>query len=287
MSANAPVAGFIGLGLMGSRMAGRLLDRGFALTVWNRTPAKCEPLVARGARLARSAEALVRDVPIAITMVVDPEALDRVIEQASPALGPGKLWVDMSTVGPLASRRAAERVHARGAAFVDAPVLGSLAPAAAGELMIFAGGAAPDLEGARPVFEALGKRTIPCGPVGSGSALKIVANMMICRMVEALGEAFSLGMRQGLSGEVILDMMQSSALASPMWNRGTTLLAGDPPVHFPLTHAIKDLRLAEEAARAVSAKTPANPAVRGVFEDALKAGLGDADYSMAARRLFA
>lgn len=280
-----PTVGFIGLGLMGSRMAGRLLDCGFPLVVWNRTASKADALVARGALRMPSPERLAADSAAIVTMIADPAALFEVADACAPALRTGQVFIDMSTVGPQASREAAALVRSRGAAFVDAPVLGSLAPAASGDLIVFAGGGDADIAAARPVLAALGKRLFRCGPTGSGSALKVVANLMICRMVEALGEALALGTRQGLPGETVLEMLDAGALASPMWKRGATLLECEPPLHFPLRHAVKDLTLAEQAARECGASLPAAPAVRAVFEAALARGLGEADYSVVVREM--
>ncbi|MDM7916215.1 MAG: NAD(P)-dependent oxidoreductase [Candidatus Eisenbacteria bacterium] len=284
--------GFLGLGMMGFRMASRLLDQGVPLVVYNRTPEKAEPLLERGAKLARTPREAAVGCTVTISMVFDGDAVQDLLAGDGAgtglleALEPGRIHVDMSTVGPIASRAIAGTVQATGASFLDVPVLGSLLPAERGELLLMAGGDPKDLDRVRPILDLLGRRVFHCGPAGQGNALKIVANMMLARMAEAIGEALALGTRQGLSGATVLDLLDAGSLASPMWQKGRVVLYGDPPVHFPVDSMRKDLRLVTEAAEDLDLELPVHEAVRSLYERVgEESEAGDRDYSWVARWL--
>jgi 3-hydroxyisobutyrate dehydrogenase-like beta-hydroxyacid dehydrogenase len=284
--------GFIGLGLMGSAMAGRLLEYGTPLTVYNRTSYKARPLVERGAEPAYTPSDVGKSAAITITMLFDGAAVREVLGGTSPgeglreSLGPGHLHIDMSTVGPADSRTIAEIVRGTGARFIDAPVLGSTGPAASGELLVFAGGEAEDVDRARPILSLLGKKILHAGEAGQGNALKITANMMLGRMCEAIGEAVSLAARQGLSPEILHEMLQSGAISSPTWDRIHSLAAADPPLRFPIGHILKDLGLVSDAARRLGIRLPVHDTVRSLFEEAASQQGGSVrDYSWLARWL--
>ncbi|MBD3161120.1 MAG: NAD-binding protein [Candidatus Eisenbacteria bacterium] len=278
--------GFLGTGLMGSRMAGRLLDAGHPLVVWNRSREKTEPLVSRGARRADSPREVGEAAEVTISMLLDEDALRAILEGEDgllAALGPGRTHVDMSTIGAEASRAAAERIEKTGAGFLDCPVLGSIGPAEKGELILFVGGRDEVVDRCDGILSILGAKRVRAGAAGQANGLKIVANMMLARMVEALGEALSLGMGQGIPADTIHEMLQAGALASPMWDRKDKILAGEPPLHFPIAHMCKDLRLVSESANRSSLRLPAHDAVQGLFEEADRAGHGSMDYSWLAR----
>jgi 3-hydroxyisobutyrate dehydrogenase-like beta-hydroxyacid dehydrogenase len=278
--------GFIGLGLMGAQMAGRLQERGFPLVLYNRTGDKAAPLLAKGANRADSPAALARRCPIIGLMVTDGSAVRELCAGETglaAGLGPGKLVINFSTVGIQAAREEDGLIRATGAAYLDAPVLGSVKPAANGELIVFAGGESTALERARPVLEALSTRVYHVGPAGQGSALKLIANMLLARYVEALGDVLSLSRCFGLEPGLVIDAIQSGALASPMWDKGKILLEGPPPLHFPLRSMVKDLRLLDEETERSGINLPVQEAVFERFLEALQSGLGDRDYSELAR----
>jgi len=174
--------GFIGLGIMGSRMAANLQKHGHSLVVFNRTREKAEPLVAEGAKWADSAAALALQVEVIITMLAHPDA----VEEA--ALGedgflrypqPGQIWVDCSTVNPSFSRKMAAEAKARNVKFLDAPVTGSKGQAELAKLTFWVGGEPSDLEASRPLLECMGNRIIHCGGPGTGASLKMVMNQLL------------------------------------------------------------------------------------------------------------
>src|SRR4051794_40866045 len=196
---------------MGSRMALRLLQAGNELTVWNRTAEKTRPLVQAGAAAARTpAEAASRS-EILITMVSDPDALASVSRGEGglyAGLGADALLVEMSTVGSAAVHEVAAGLPA-GRRMLDAPVLGSITEVDEGSLRIFAGGERKDVEAARPTLSALGD-VLHVGPLGSGAAAKLVANLTLVGTLSLLGEAVALGEAPRLGTSVVFDTLSAT-----------------------------------------------------------------------------
>ncbi|MFE1341605.1 NAD(P)-dependent oxidoreductase [Streptomyces sp. NPDC058733] len=251
---------FLGLGRMGAPMARRLLAAGHPLTVFNRTPARAEPLVAEGAVAADSPERAVRDADVVITMLEGPEALAAVADAVVPVLRPGVTWAEMSTVGPDAVRELAGRLG-NGVRLVDAPVMGSTDRAAEGTLGILAGGDASAVE---HVLARLGSVT-RTGPLGSGAALKLVLNTAVIGGVGLVAEALRLADALGLDD----DTARTALAAGPLG--GVVARAFAEAAHFATALAVKDLALATAvtplpAARAVAGQlraAPADPALAG------------------------
>lgn len=229
---------FLGLGHMGTPMARRLLASRHPLTVWNRTPAKAEPVVAEGAVLAEDPAGAVRDADVVVTMLAGPDALDAVAAAAVPALRPGTYWIEMSTVGPDAVRRLDARLP-DGVTLVDAPVMGSTDKAAAGALGILAGG--DGVDGVADVLARLGTVT-RTGPPGSAAALKLVLNAAAIGAVALVAEVLRLADALGLDDTTARTALARGALA------GAVSRAFAEDVHFGTALAVKDLDLATEAA---------------------------------------
>ncbi|MER7520905.1 NAD(P)-binding domain-containing protein [Streptomyces sp. NPDC126499] len=243
----APRIAFLGLGGMGLPMARRLLDAGHPLTVWNRTPAKADALVAAGAVRAVTPAEAVADADVVITMLADPAAAFAVADAMIPALRPGTYWIDTSTVGPDTVRDLAGRLPV-GVTLVDAPVMGSIDRAASGELLIFAGG---DTAPVAAVLDRLGTVT-PCGGPGTGAALKLVLINAVIGGVALIGEALTLADSLGLPRELALRTLGAGPLAGAV---GRATATG---VHFPVALAAKDVGLATAA---TAAKLPVLEAV--------------------------
>jgi 3-hydroxyisobutyrate dehydrogenase len=202
----------VGLGAMGSRIARRFLDTGHELTVWNRDAAKAEPLVAAGASAAQTPAEAARQAEAVVTMVADPEALAAVTEGpdgVAAGLLRGSVLVQMSTVGPRSLERLAAVVPEP--SLLDAPVLGSIGEVEAGSLRVFAGGQAELVERWTPLLETLGT-VLRVGPVGAGTAAKLVANSTLVGVVGLLGEALALGTALGLPTEVAFDVLEATPL---------------------------------------------------------------------------
>ncbi|MEU7578962.1 NAD(P)-dependent oxidoreductase [Streptomyces sp. NPDC041068] len=243
---------FLGLGHMGEPMARQLLAAGHPLTVWNRTAAKAEPLVAAGAEAAASPADAVRDADVVITMLAGPDAVRDVAEAITPALRPGIHWVEMSTVGPDLVKELGERVPA-GVTLVDAPVMGSTDKAAAGRLGILAGG---DAAGVEHVLARFGPVT-RTGALGSGAALKLVVNTAVIGGVALVAEAMKLADALGLDEATAKTALAGGPLA------GAVARAFAADVHFGSDLAVKDVGLATGMAQ-----LPVMEAVSGHLEAA-------------------
>jgi 3-hydroxyisobutyrate dehydrogenase/2-hydroxy-3-oxopropionate reductase len=271
---------FVGLGQMGLPMAGRLLDAGHDLVVWNRTPDKAETLVERGAILVDTPAEAARQSMAVFTMLATPEALEEVV------FGPGGLvegmedghtLVEMSTVGPDMVRELAERVP-DDVDVIDAPVLGSVPQATEGSLKVFVG-AEPDLaEEWMPVLEAFGQ-PIHMGPPGSGAAMKLVANSILGAVMSGLAEALTLADAFALDQSEVLDILAESPIGVTVKSKRELIESGRFPPNFKLALAAKDLRLVADTAEAAGLQLPLAAAARAWFDLAESEGLGPFDYS--------
>jgi len=272
---------FLGLGQIGAPMATRLLQAGHELTVWNRTPDRAKPLAVAGATVARSPAEAGTGAALAITMLATPEALKDVVLGAEHglvrALGPGQMYIDMSTVGPHTVRSIAAQFP-QGVAVVDAPVRGSVSQAAEGRLEIFVGASDEDFERARPILESLGS-VGHVGGFGAGAAMKLVANLVLGASIAAVGEALALGERLGLGRTPLLNMLEGSQLSPLVRAKRSNIESGHYPPNFKLRHAAKDLRLVIEAASALDRDLKVSAAARAWLDAAVKRGAADLDYS--------
>ena len=271
---------FLGLGQMGTPMATRLLEAGHALTVWNRTPDRAKPFASRGATVAGSPAEAGAGAAFAITMLATPQALTDVVlgeHGLVRALGPGQVYIDMSTVGPHTVRSIAARLRA-GVAVVDAPVRGSVGQAAEGRLEIFVGASDKDFERVRPILESLGSVGHVGGP-GAGAAMKLIANLALGASVAALGEALTLGEALGLGRAQLLDMLEGSQLGPVVRGKRANIESRHYPPNFKLRHAAKDLRLVIEAAAVVGRDLRLSAAAKAWLDAAVEGGARDLDYS--------
>jgi 3-hydroxyisobutyrate dehydrogenase-like beta-hydroxyacid dehydrogenase len=246
--------GFIGLGLMGGPMAANLVRAGFPLTVWNRSPAKAEPLAALGADVAPTPADVARASRVLVTMVSDDAALEEVLfgePGVAAALPGGAVVVDMSTTSPACMVRVAEQLAAVRVRFVDAPVFGSTGPAASGDLWAVVGADPADLATVRPQLDAMCSTVFEMGPVGAGSTMKVAGNLVVTGMIALLAESLTLGACGGLDPGPMIDVLEAIDFTSPVWRgKGSLVVEGDYGPRFPLKHALKDVRLARTVAAA-------------------------------------
>ena len=260
-------------------MAERLLRAGHDLVVWNRSPAKADPLVEAGAKLAATpSEAAGGDS--VITMLASPDALAGVTfgdEGIAAGIEPGTTFIEMSTVGPAAVARTADGLpdHVE---VVDAPVLGSVPEAKAGHLKVFVGASEETFERLRDLLSTLGEPT-RMGPFGSGAATKMVVNSTLGALQLAFAEAMKLSDALGLNPAKTLDVLEGSAIGGTVRKKREKLESGVFEPNFKLALAAKDMRLVLEAARAHEVELPGAGAALAAFEAADAAGLGDLDYS--------
>src|SRR3954471_548569 len=277
--------GVVGLGAMGSRVAARLADAGNELVVWNRDPSKAEGLVEQGAVAAETPAEVARRTEAVITMVSDPAALTAVTEGADgvfEGVGEGTTVIQMSTVGVEATVRLASSLP--GDALLDAPVLGSVSEVESGTLKVFVGGEAAPVERWTRLLSTLGT-VMHVGPVGAGSAAKLVANTTLVGIVGLLGEALALGQLLGLSRDRTFEVLGVTALADQADRRRQAVETGEYPPRFALRLARKDADLILEVADTKGAKLPVIASARDWLADAEAAGLGNADYSAVLSRI--
>ncbi len=275
--------GFIGLGIMGRRMAHNLLTDGHALQVYNRTPERAESLTAAGAVRADSPAAAASDVDVLVTMLASPEAIQTLALEEDgflAAMPRGSRWVDCSTVHPGFVRWMAGLAGARGVHMIDAPVAGTKGPAAAGELVFLAGGRREDIDACRPLFDCMGKKVVHLGGVGQGAAMKMVFNLMLGSAMAAYAEALVLGEALGLARETLAQVLLEAPVSAPFLKAKQALIDQDAfEAHFPLRWMRKDLHLAALSAYEQGAALPTLNTVKEIYALAEKAGMGKQDFA--------
>jgi 3-hydroxyisobutyrate dehydrogenase-like beta-hydroxyacid dehydrogenase len=275
--------GFIGLGAMGSRIAGRLLDAGNELYGTNRTIAKAQPLIERGLIWLDTPREVAASADVVFSMVTDDAALSAITsgpDGVLAGLDAGKVYVDMSTVSPQASRGLAERVRAGGAAMLDAPVSGSIPQAESGTLAIMVGGERQAFAAVEPLLHELGQTVTYIGPNGQGLLVKLAINISLAVQTLAFSEGLLLAERSGVDPEVAADAMSSSSIGSPMIKARIPLLLHLPEhAWFDVEMMHKDIRLARAAADELGVPLPSAAAVDGVLSTASALGYGHRDLA--------
>lgn len=275
--------GFIGLGIMGSRMAANLRKAGQELVVYNRTKEKAGPLLAGGAVWAGSPAEVGKRADVVFTMLSKPEAV------AQMALGKDgflaylkkdSLWVDCSTVNPSFSRHMAGAAKGKGVRFLDAPVGGSKGPAEQGHLLFFLGGDKKDVDEVKPLLDAMGKAVFHIGGHGMGSSMKMVNNLMLAQAMVAFSEAVVLGEALGISKQTLFTTLDNSPVVAPFLAfKRSKIVEGKFDVEFPLQWMHKDLQLAADTAYEAGVPLPAGNIVKEIYALAVRSGLGESDFS--------
>jgi 3-hydroxyisobutyrate dehydrogenase-like beta-hydroxyacid dehydrogenase len=280
--------GFIGLGHMGSAMARNLLKAGHHVTLYNRTRAKAEPLVAAGARVVDKPSAACGG-DVLITMLADDHAVETVVfgqEGVVAALPPNAIHVSMSTISVALSDRLAE-AHARaGQAYVAAPVFGRPEAAAAAQLFIIAAGGDEAIRRCQPLFDAIGQKTFGVGDKPSAANLvKLSGNFLITSIIESLGEAFALIRKSGVDPHRYLEILTGTLFSAPVYKTYGGLIAEEKyePAGFKMALGLKDIRLALAAADAQAVPMPVASLVHDHFLAGVAQGQGDSDWSALAR----
>jgi 3-hydroxyisobutyrate dehydrogenase len=284
MSDAQPAIGFIGLGTMGAGMAANLLGAGYALTAYNRTRSRGEPLQAKGARLAASAREAAAGADVVISMLSDDPAVEEVMLGEGGAMAAAKrgaLFIDSSTVTPAMSRRCAEFAKTRGLRFLDAPVTGSRNEASAGKLVFIVGGERRDYDEAAPLFDAMGHMKFYCGPSGAGSTLKLANNAISATLVTAMAESAAVVKASGIDPKVALEFLsEHGAFASRLARaKLPKIFSGDFSPNFQLKLMAKDVRYFLSLAEEFGRTTPAIELVGRELADAAQAGFGDEDVA--------
>jgi 3-hydroxyisobutyrate dehydrogenase len=284
--------GFIGLGAMGTRMAGRLLAAHHYVVVYNRTPERTRPLEQRGAKVAATPKELAAGVEIVFSSVANDAALEQVMFGPDGALAgtrAGTIVVEMSTVNPRTSRRLHETARSEGVSVVDAPVSGSTVQAEQGQLVIFVGGEEDVYQRCEPILAVLGSKTFYLGPSGAGATMKLCVNTLLGLGVQALAEAVALGVKAGLPRERFLQVLGETAVVSPSQKAKLENVRKDAyPPAFALRLMFKDFGLIVETAMELSVPMPATAAAVQVAaaEHARQlASHSDEDFSVVVRAM--
>ncbi|HJZ77693.1 MAG TPA: NAD(P)-dependent oxidoreductase [Vicinamibacterales bacterium] len=275
--------GYIGLGMMGGRMAARLLSKGHAVIGYNRTRSKAEALTGDGLRVAATPRDVAAAADVTFVMVANSDALKSVAEGDDgfiAGLGPGKIVVDMSTVSPALSRELASRVRAKGADMVDAPVSGSVLTLEQGRLSIMVGGERTTFDRLKPLLEDIGPKVTYVGAHGLAVSMKIATNISVAVQMLAFAEGVLLAEKSGIARATAVEVMTHSAIGSPMLQyRGPFVLEMPDQAWFNTTMMQKDLRLALEMGRELGVPLPTTSTTNEWLTAARAMGLADEDFA--------
>jgi 3-hydroxyisobutyrate dehydrogenase-like beta-hydroxyacid dehydrogenase len=276
--------GFVGLGIMGRNIAERLLKAGYTVNGYNRTRAKAEPLIASGLCWCDTPRQVAETSEITFSMVMDTAALAAITQGPDgiiAGLGPGKLYVDMSTVSPRLERELAEQAKARGAQMLESPVSGSVSAVQAGTLVAFVGGEAEALEQARPILAGLTQKIIHVGGSGQAVSMKIAINLNLAAQLLALSEGVLLAERSGIPRAQALDSILNSVAGSPLLKyRGPFILKMPEEVWFSAAMMQKDLLLALDLGRELGMPLPMAAQANEFLTAARGMGYADEDFAV-------
>ena len=271
---------FLGLGIMGTGMALRLVKAGFDVTVHNRNPARAAPLTDAGAKVAASAREAATGAGLVISMVADDAAARAVWSDALEGVAPGFVAVESSTVSLARVKEWAAAVAAKGGQALDAPVTGSRAAAENGELTFIVGGDAAALDTARPALDAMGKAVVHLGAGGAGATLKLINNFMCGVQLASLAEALTMADRAGLDQAQAVDILANGSPGSPFVRLVSARMAGgDDTVHFLLRLMAKDLAYARAEGEALGVDMTTVAAALAQVQTGVARGFGEGDIS--------
>ncbi|MGB7548018.1 MAG: NAD(P)-dependent oxidoreductase [Terracidiphilus sp.] len=276
--------GFIGLGVMGSEMVDRLMQKGHQVTGYNRTRSKAERLIERGMSWAESPRAVAEAADVTFTMVTNSAALSAICDGADGLLAglkPGHIHVDISTVSPEVSRALAAKVREKGADMIDSPVSGSVITLQKGQLSVMVGGRRETFDKVRPILEDIGPKVTYVGGNGLALALKIATNLSLAVQMLAFSEGVLLAEKSGVSREIAVDVLVHSAIASPMVQyRGPFVLQLPPEAWFDVNMMQKDMLLAMDMGRALDVPLPSTAISNEILTAARGMGLAKEDFAV-------
>ncbi len=274
---------FIGLGIMGSRMAANLQRAGHILTVYNRTSEKSEGLKNEGATVVTSPALAAKQNTVLISMLSTPEVV------LETALGPngfletmekGTIWVNCSTVNPSFAKEMGMLAAKKGIRYIDAPVAGTKGPAEKGELVFLIGSEKEPLSEVQPLLDIMGKKTLHLGEIGNGSNMKMLINLLLAQSMLAFSEAMVLGEQMGLEQETLFNVLLNVPVTAPFLALVRPKLEKeDFEANFPLQWIQKDLHLATTTAYEQGVAMPSLNIAKEVFASAKQSGYGQLDFS--------
>jgi 3-hydroxyisobutyrate dehydrogenase-like beta-hydroxyacid dehydrogenase len=270
---------FLGLGIMGQSMATNLVKAGHEVTVWNRTPGR----LVEGAAVAPTPAAAGQGAEVVWLCVSDTDAVEQVIfgkDGIEATLQAGTIIADSSTISPSATVKFAERVAAKGVAWVDAPMTGSKVAARDGTLVFMVGGGEEAIERLKPLFAGMGKKIFRMGETGKGQATKIAMNLQIAMIYEGFAEGLTLAAKLGVDAQQLIQLIEATMVRSGVVEyKAPFVLQRDFTANFPLRLMHKDIRLALEAAKEARVKLPGVETVEEIYEMATEDGHQDLDYA--------
>lgn len=275
--------GFIGLGIMGSRMAANLYAEGYDLLVFNRTRENVLPLIEKGISVADSASEVAKHSDILFTMLAHPDAVSETALGEGGFLGamkPGSIWVDSSTVNPDFSREMAGHSKESGIRFLEAPVAGTKPAAEKGELVFMVGGPLETLEECRPFLEVMGSKVLHMGDHGMASSMKLVLNHMLGTTMLAFSEGMVFGQALGLPKDLLFQVLLGGPVVPPyIASKKQKIDSEDFETDFPLRWMQKDMHLVSESAYNEGVSMPLANVAKEIYRLADRYGLGKQDFS--------
>lgn len=278
----------LGTGLMGAGMARSMARAGLSVRVWNRTRQKALPLEEAGITVVGEAAEAVEGANVVVTMLFDEESTGQVMRPLLASMAGHAVWAQCATVGIEGTERLAALAAEHGVTYVDAPVLGTRAPAEKGEVIVLAGGPASAKAQVTPVFDAIGSRTVWIGEEpGAGHRLKLVANAWVLSVTAATAQSVGLAERLGLDPRQFLETIAGGPLDCAYTQmKGTSMIEGKFAPSFSLAGAVKDAGLVEQAAQASGSRAELMTALRGCFEAAAERGDPEGEDMAAVIRAF-
>jgi 3-hydroxyisobutyrate dehydrogenase/glyoxylate/succinic semialdehyde reductase len=275
--------GFIGLGIMGSRMAANLQKHGYPLVVFNRTRAKAQPLLGPCGTFSDSPAKLAEQVDVLFTMLAHPDAVEQAALGANGFLNhlrPNALWVDCSSVNPSFSKKMAAEAARREIHFVDAPVTGSAPVAAEAKLIFWVGADIADLERTRPLLLCMGNKIVHTGGHGAGTSMKMVINLLLGTGMAAFAEAMALGEGLGLTSKMLFDSLLGTPAVAPfLASKREKIESGNYDAEFPLRWMQKDMHLATVSAYETGVAMPLANVTKEIYRLAMRDGHATEDFS--------
>jgi len=275
--------GFIGLGIMGSRMATNLQKHGYSLVMFNRTRVKAEPLLGPCGTFSDSPAKLAQQVDVLFTMLAHSDAVEQAALGANGFLNnlpPNALWVDCSSVNPSFSQKMAAEAARRQIRFVDAPVTGSAPVAAEAKLIFWVGAQEVDLEASRSLLLCMGNKIVHAGGHGMGTSMKMVINLLLGNAMAAFAEAMALGKGLGLSQKVLFDSLLGSPTVAPFLAlKREKIEGGNYEAEFPLQWMQKDLHLASVGAYESGVALAVTNVTKEIYRLAMRGGHETNDFS--------
>jgi len=274
---------FLGLGVMGSGIAGTLLKAGYDLTIWSRNPEEEKPLVKSGVEAAPNIAAAVKNAEVIMYSLSNDRAIEEVVFGHGGVLSSvsrGQIVLDHTTVHPETSRRQAIAYAEKGVEFLDAPVFGSRNEAARGGLWAVVGGKRNVFDRVCPILDAISETVHYMGSSGKGSAMKLVGNLIVASQLQALGEAMVLATKAGLNPKDVLGVLEVTDFRSPILSGvGAALIKRDFGTNFALKHLLKDANLIDRFAQDLNSPIPAAAAIRETIKSAVNQGWGEENAS--------